>query len=89
MSIAFDRFCLIVSLTMPYAVELSVRIGVWVDHVFDDGCVGSRTRDRGEAGPALMTKAMSRQGKTYARAARDGVGNVRKSRSLLHLTSKE
>jgi hypothetical protein len=32
---------------------------------------------------------MSHQGKTYARAARDGVGNVRKSRSLLHLTSKE
>jgi hypothetical protein len=28
MSIAFDRFCLIVSLTMPYAVELSVRRGV-------------------------------------------------------------
>jgi hypothetical protein len=52
-------------------------------------CVGSRTRDRGEAGPALVTKAMSHQGKTYARAARDGVGNVRKSRSLLRLTSKE
>jgi hypothetical protein len=51
--------------------------------------VGSRTRDRGEAGPALVTKAMSHQGKTYARAERDGVGNVRKSRSLLHLTSKE
>jgi hypothetical protein len=32
---------------------------------------------------------MSHQGKTYARAARDDVGNVRKSRSLLHLTSKE
>jgi hypothetical protein len=32
---------------------------------------------------------MSHHGKTYARAARDGVGNVRKSRSLLHLTSKE
>jgi hypothetical protein len=28
MSIAFDRFCLIVSLTMPYAVELSVRRGI-------------------------------------------------------------
>jgi hypothetical protein len=28
MSIAFDRFCLIVSLTMSYAVELSVRRGV-------------------------------------------------------------
>jgi hypothetical protein len=28
MSIAFDRFCLIVSFTMPYAVELSVRRGV-------------------------------------------------------------
>jgi hypothetical protein len=28
MSIAFDRFCLIVSLTMPYALELSVRRGV-------------------------------------------------------------
>jgi hypothetical protein len=58
-------------------------------------CVGSRTRDRGKAGPALVTKiaesatTMSHQGKTYARAARDGVGNVRKSRSLLHLTSKE
>jgi hypothetical protein len=51
--------------------------------------VGSRTRDRGEAGPALVTKAMSHQGKTYARAARDGVGNVRKGISLLHLTSKE
>jgi hypothetical protein len=51
--------------------------------------VGSRTRDRGEAGPALVTKAMSHQAKTYARAERDGVGNVRKSRSLLHLTSKE
>jgi hypothetical protein len=51
--------------------------------------VGSRTRDRGEASPALVTKAMSHQGKIYARAARDGVGNVRKSRSLLHLTSKE
>jgi hypothetical protein len=25
MSIAFDRFCLIVLFTMPYAVELSVR----------------------------------------------------------------
>jgi hypothetical protein len=56
---------------------------------FEQACVGSRTRDRGEAGPALVTKAMSHQGKTYARAARDGVGNVRKSRSLLHLTSKE
>jgi hypothetical protein len=52
-------------------------------------CVGSRTRDRVEAGPALVTNTMSHQGKTYARAARDGVGNVRKSRSLLHLTSKE
>jgi hypothetical protein len=52
-------------------------------------CVGSRTRDRVEAGPALVTNTMSYQGKTYARAARDGVGNVRKSRSLLHLTSKE
>jgi hypothetical protein len=51
--------------------------------------VGSRTRDRGEAGPALVTKAMSHQGKTYARAARDGVGFVKESRSLLHLTSKE
>jgi hypothetical protein len=28
MSIAFDRFCLIVSLTMSYAVELSARRGV-------------------------------------------------------------
>jgi hypothetical protein len=28
MSIAFDRFFLIVSLTMPYAVELSIRRGV-------------------------------------------------------------
>jgi hypothetical protein len=28
MSIAFDRFCLIISLTIPYAVELSVRRGV-------------------------------------------------------------
>jgi hypothetical protein len=28
MSIAFDRFCLIVSLTMPDAVELYVRRGV-------------------------------------------------------------
>jgi hypothetical protein len=28
MPIAFDRFCLIVSLMMPNAVELSVRIGV-------------------------------------------------------------
>jgi hypothetical protein len=28
MSIAFDHFCLIVSLTMSYAVELSVRRGV-------------------------------------------------------------
>jgi hypothetical protein len=28
MSIAFDLFCLIVSLTMPYAVELSVRRGI-------------------------------------------------------------
>jgi hypothetical protein len=28
MSIAFDRFCLIVLLTMPFAVELSVRRGV-------------------------------------------------------------
>jgi hypothetical protein len=51
--------------------------------------VGSRTRDRVEAGPALVTNTMSHQGKTYARAARDGVGNVRKNRSLLHLTSKE
>jgi hypothetical protein len=51
--------------------------------------VGSRTRDRIEAGPALVTNTMSHQGKTYSRAARDGVGNVRKSRSLLHLTSKE
>jgi hypothetical protein len=58
-------------------------------------CAGSRTRDRGKAGPALVTKiadsaaTMSHQGKTYARATRHGVGNVRKSRSLLHLTSKE
>jgi hypothetical protein len=51
--------------------------------------VGSRTRDRVEAGPALVTNTMSHQGKTYARVAHDGVGNVRKSRSLLHLTSKE
>jgi hypothetical protein len=51
--------------------------------------VGSRTRDRVEEGPALVTNTMSHQGKTYARAVRDGVGNVRKSRSLLHLTSKE
>jgi hypothetical protein len=50
--------------------------------------VGSRTRDRGEAGIALVTKAMSHQGKTYARAARVGVGFVKESRSLLHLTSK-
>jgi hypothetical protein len=28
MSIDFDLFCLIVSLTMPYAVDLSVRRGV-------------------------------------------------------------
>jgi hypothetical protein len=28
MSIASDRFCLIASFTMPYAVELSVRRGV-------------------------------------------------------------
>jgi hypothetical protein len=59
------------------------------DRFIGSSFVGSRTRDRGEAGPALVTKAMSHQGKTYARAARDGVGNIRKSRSLLHLTSKE
>jgi hypothetical protein len=41
--------------------------------VNDVHCVGSRARDRVEAGPALVTN----------------VGNVRKSRSLLHLTSKE
>jgi hypothetical protein len=28
MSIAFERFCFIVLLTMPYAVELSIRRGV-------------------------------------------------------------
>jgi hypothetical protein len=54
-----------------------------------DPNAGSRTRDRVEAGPTLVTNTMSHQGKTYAHAARDGVGNVRKSRSLLHLTSKE
>jgi hypothetical protein len=57
--------------------------------ILNVAAVGSRTRDRVEAGPALVTNTMSHQGKTYARAARDGVGNVRKSRSLLHLTSKE
>jgi hypothetical protein len=36
MSIAFDLFCLIVSLKMPYAVELSVRRGVV-------GCVWPRS----------------------------------------------
>jgi hypothetical protein len=61
----------------------------WFFNSIPVGIVGSRTRDRGEAGPALVTKAMSHQGKTYARAARDGVGNVKESRSLLHLTSKE
>jgi hypothetical protein len=50
--------------------------------------VGSRARDLGEAGPALVTKAMSHQGKPM-RAWRAGVGFVKESRSLLHLTSKE
>ena len=59
-------------------------------------CVGSRSRDRrAYAGSGLMTKIADSailnesSGKTYLRAARDGVVNVRKSRSLLHLTSKE
>jgi hypothetical protein len=46
--------------------------GIYVDvskFIFEVMGVGSRTRDRGEAGPALVTKAMSHQGKTYARGA--------------------
>jgi hypothetical protein len=44
--------------------------------------VWSRSRDRGKAGPALVTKiadsatTMTHPGKTYARAARDGVGKA-------------
>ena len=58
-------------------------------------CVGSQTRDRAHVGSGLVTKIADSailnesSGKTYARAAHDDVGQVQKSRSLLHLTSKE
>jgi hypothetical protein len=58
-------------------------------------CVGSRTRDRAKAGPGLVKKiedpTIFNQSKvksgSYAHAARVGMQNHSKSKSLLHLTS--
>jgi hypothetical protein len=58
-------------------------------------CVGSRTRDRAKLGPGIMKKiadlTIFNQSKgnsgSYAHAARVGMQNHAKSKSLLHLTS--
>jgi hypothetical protein len=58
-------------------------------------CVGSRTRDRAKAGPGIVKKiadlTMFNQSKgksgSYAHAARVGMQNHSKIKSLLHLTS--
>jgi hypothetical protein len=58
-------------------------------------CVGSQTRDRAKAAPGLVKKIADltifkkSKGKSgsYAHAARVGMQNHSKSKSLLHLTS--
>jgi hypothetical protein len=55
--------------TVSHGIARSGRRGYAI-HKKNVGNVGSRTRDRVEAGPALVTNTMSHQGKTYARAAR-------------------